>query len=190
MLPLPSRACAPSPRLACVVNVERKKNHNPSSRNDLVHCHHLVLSFPSLSTLLPTCCLHPNVSSSARPLKRKHGPLTLLDPRARRDQRGHTPGAYAGVGPADYERDSAEEEPCSRRTRIGEAGDAVPGSQDSITRGIRNLQIADIPAAQPDGVDRPSVTMTNPRRPTQQRPRRQRAYLRCAQCGADPHAHI
>ena len=39
------------------------------------------------------------------------------------------------------------------RTRANEAGDAVPGSQDSIPRGIGNLQIADIPAAQPDRVD-------------------------------------
>ena len=31
--------------------------------------------------------------------------------------------------------------------------------------------------------------MPSPRRPTQQRPRHQRAFLRCAQCGADPQAH-
>ena len=37
----------------------------------------------------------------------------------------------------------------ARRTSINEAGDAVPGSQDSITRGVQNLQLADVPAAQP-----------------------------------------
>ena len=69
------------------------------------------------------------------------------------------------------------------------AGDAVPGSQGSITGGIRNLQIGDILAPQLDHVDRPSVTMPISRRPTQQGPRHQRAFHRCAQRAADPHAY-
>ena len=59
-------------------------------------------------------------------------------------------GGYAGVRlgeaqnpqPAEHERDNAEEEPCPHRTRINEAGDAVPGSQHSTTRGTQNLQFA------------------------------------------------
>ena len=62
-------------------------------------------------------------------------------------------GGYAGVrvgeaqnpGPALHKIGSAEER-SARRTRINEAGDAVPGSQDSITRIVQNLQLADTPA--------------------------------------------
>ena len=56
---------------------------------------------------------------------------------------------FEGVRLGEHERDSAREEPSPRRTRMNEAGDAVHGSQDSITRGVRNLQLADVPAAQP-----------------------------------------
>ena len=63
--------------------------------------------------------------------------------------------------PAEHERDSAQEEPSPRRTRINEAGDAVPGCQDSITRGVQNLQLADVPvpAAQPVHAVRAPPTM-------------------------------
>ena len=75
---------------------------------------------------------------------------------------GPYPGGYAGVcmgeaqnrGPADHGRDSAQEEPCPRRTRIDEAGDAVPEIQHSITRRGQNLQLAGIPAEQPVQTDR------------------------------------
>ena len=50
-------------------------------------------------------------------------------------------------GPTEHERDLVEEL-CARRTRINEAGDAAPGSQDSITRGPRNLQLTDTLATQ------------------------------------------
>ena len=67
-------------------------------------------------------------------------------------------------------------------------GDAVPGNQDSVTRGIQNLQFADILAAQPDladrQTDRPLVTMPNSWRHTQ-RPVHQREFVPCAQCGAN-----
>ena len=104
---------------------------------------------------------------------------------------------YAGVrlgeaqnpGPAEHERDHAEEEPSNHRTLTTEAGDAVPGRQDSITRGVRNLQLADVPTAQPVPVVRAPPTMPNTRRPTQQLSRHQTAFLQCAQCGVDPHAH-
>ena len=112
-----------------------------------------------------------------------------------RNLRGTAPG-YAGVrlgearnpGPVEHERDHAEE-PSARRTRICEAGDAVPGSHDSITRGVRNLHLADVPAAHAVPVVRAPPTMPNTRRPTQQRSRRQTAFLQCAQCGEDPHAY-
>ena len=48
--------------------------------------------------------------------------------------------------------DVAQEEPCPRRN-------AVPGSEDPITQGTRNLQIADTPEEQPNRADRPSVTI-------------------------------
>ena len=72
-----------------------------------------------------------------------------------------------------------------RRTRICEAEDAVPGSQDSITRGVRNLKLTDFAAAKPARTHRAPPPMPNSRRPTQQRSRHQRAYLRCTQCGAE-----
>ena len=116
-------------------------------------------------------------------------------PCAERPEGSH-PGGYAGVrlgeaqNPGPAERDSAQNEPCPRRTRINEAGDADPGSQDFFTGGTHNPQLANIPAAQPDHADRPSVMTPNPRRPTRQWPRHQRAFLRCAECGADPHAYV
>ena len=66
------------------------------------------------------------------------------------------PGGYAGVrlgeaqnlGQAEYERDCILE-PSAHRTRINEAGDKDPGSQDSITRGVQNVQRGDVPPAQP-----------------------------------------
>ena len=106
-------------------------------------------------------------------------------------------GGYAGVrlgeaqntGPDAHER--VAEEPCARRTCINEAGDAAPGSQDSITWGVRNLQLTNSPAAtQPTRTAAASPPMHNSRRPTQPRTRQQREYLRCAQCGSDPEAYI
>ena len=88
--------------------------------------------------------------------------------------------------PTEHERDHAEEEPSARRTRINEAGDAVPGSQDSISRGAQNLQLADLPAAQPLLAARLPPTMPTSWRPAQQRPNHQRASLQSAQRGADP----
>ena len=65
------------------------------------------------------------------------------------------------------------------------------GSLDTITTmGVRNLQLADIPAAQPVSAVGALPAMPNSRRPTQQRVRQQRAYFQCPQCGADPHAHV
>ena len=66
-------------------------------------------------------------------------------------------GGYAGVRlveaqnprPVEHERDHAEEEPSARRTCIDEAAGAAPGSQDSSTRGVRNLQLEDVPTVQP-----------------------------------------
>ena len=74
------------------------------------------------------------------------------------------PGGYAGVrygevrnaGPAEYERDHTLE-PHARRTRIDAVGDAVPGSQDHITRGAETLQLADIPTAQSHPSNRSST---------------------------------
>ena len=50
-------------------------------------------------------------------------------------------GGAQHPGPAEHERDHAEEEPSARRTSIDEASNAVPGSQDSITRRVQNLQL-------------------------------------------------
>ena len=83
----------------------------------------------------------------------------------------------------------ARVESFARRTRINEAGGAVPGSQDSITRGVWNQQLADVPAAQLVPAGRVPATMPNTRRPTRLRRPHQRAFLQSAQCGADPLAH-
>ena len=59
-------------------------------------------------------------------------------------------------------------------------GDSVPGSQDSLARQVRNLQLSDTSAPSP---------MPHSRRPPQARPRQQpQEYRRCAQCGPDPSA--
>ena len=63
----------------------------------------------------------------------------------------------------------AQDAPCPRPTRMNEVGDAVPDSQDSITRGVQNLQLADVPATQPDHADRPPLTMSNSQRLTEHR---------------------
>ena len=73
--------------------------------------------------------------------------------------------------------------PHARRTRIHEAGDAVAGSQNSITRAVRNLHLVDAQTAQSAAaVATPSSPMAvrraMTRRPGQQ-PRR--VFLQCAQ---------
>ena len=101
-------------------------------------------------------------------------------------------GGYAGVrlekcrtqGQPNTKEITQKKNASARRTGINEAGDAVPGSQDSITRGVQNLQLADVPAAQPVRSQSPAI-----KEPTEQRPRHQRAFLQCAQCGADPLAY-
>ena len=59
-----------------------------------------------------------------------------------------------------------------------------------ITRGVQNLQLTDTPAAQPTRTATAPPPMPSSRRPTQQRSRHQRDYLRCAQCGSDPEACV
>ena len=101
-------------------------------------------------------------------------------------------GGYAGVrvgeaqktGPTAHERDPAEER-SARRKRSNEARDVVPGSQDSTTRGVRNLQLTDSPATQTTR-RAPSPPVPTSRRATQPRSRQQRHCLRSAQCGSDP----
>ena len=66
-------------------------------------------------------------------------------------------------GPAGYERDH-KLEPYARRTRINEAGDAGRGSEDSITRGVKNLQLAHVAIAQTISAVRP-IAMLNSLRP-------------------------
>ena len=126
-----------------------------------MRCHHLVLPSPSLCSALPTCCF-----------LRKATPKWM---------RGS--GEAQNPGPAEHEGDITQKKNRPRPTRINEAGDA--GSQDSITRGVQNIQLADVPAAQPI----PQSEPRNSRRPTQQRPRHQRPFIQCGQCGADPHAY-
>ena len=87
-------------------------------------------------------------------------------------------------------RDLAEEEPSARRTRIDEAGDAVPGSQDSITRGLQNLQLTDAPAAQPARTVRARRRSPISRRPTQQRHDTHELTFDRAHCFADPEAFV
>ena len=70
-----------------------------------------------------------------------------------------------------------------------EAGDSVPGSQDSLTRRVHNLQLSESPATQTAPPVPAPPPLPHARRPTQTRARQQRQeYLRCAQCGPDPAA--
>ena len=81
-------------------------------------------------------------------------------------------GGYAGVrlekcrtqGQPNTKEITQKKNASARRTSINEAGDAVPGSQDSITRGVQNLQLADVPAAQPASPPKSVPTMCSVRR--------------------------
>ena len=94
-------------------------------------------------------------------------------------------GGYAGTrvgeaqnpGPATHDRDwTVTEQPNAAHTRINDAGDSVPRSQDSVTRGVQNLSISDSLAVLP--APPPSI-MRSSRRPP--RPKQQpRVPLLCA----------
>ena len=60
----------------------------------------------------------------------------------------------------------------ARRTRINEAGDAAPGSQDSTTRRVRNLQLPDTLAMQTTRSDPAPPPTPNSRTPAQPRSHR------------------
>ena len=123
-----------------------------------MRCHHLVLPSPS------PCPFHSHdivtqnyqlkcensqtqtwTADFARPLcaKRPERPYP-------RWIRGSALGRGATPRASRARKRSRRKQPFARRTLINETGDAVPGRQDSITRGIHKLQLADIPAAQPD----------------------------------------
>ena len=87
----------------------------------------------------------------------------------------------SSVGPATHERDRAAQEHIARQRRIDEAGDSVPGSQDSGTQGVENLQLTDTPATHVTLPTPAPPPMPNSRRPAQLRARQQHEYLRCAQ---------
>ena len=73
--------------------------------------------------------------------------------------------------------------------RINEAGHSVPSSQDSVTRCVQNLRVSDSPAAPAALPASPPSTIRNSRKPP--RPKLQPwKFLRCAQCGPDPAAHM
>ena len=62
----------------------------------------------------------------------------------------------------------------------------MPGSQDSVTRGVQNLQISDTPTIHTARSAPAPPPMPNSRRPPQARPKQQpQECLRCAQCGSD-----
>ena len=105
-------------------------------------------------------------------------------------------GGYAGIrvgeavnpGPATKERDWTDEQPNPTHRRINEAGDSVLSSQDAVTRAVQNLRISDSPASMASPAP-PVPAVGN--RWRQPRPKQQpREYLRCAQCGSDPAAHV
>ena len=96
-------------------------------------------------------------------------------------------GEARNQGPAAHERHRTAEDRNARQRRINEAGDSVPGSQDSLTRRFHNLQLSDSPATQttlPAPATAACPTLADP---TQTRQRQE--SLRCAaQCGPDPAA--
>ena len=54
-------------------------------------------------------------------------------------------GEARKTGLATHERNRAGEERIARQRLINEAGDSVPGSQDSFTPGVAYLQLTDSP---------------------------------------------
>ena len=174
------------------------KNHHP------VPSYTSSPTLPFISTLLPskrataaltTCGItsaplfttpSPAASSNLNSFTISVGPrvLALLNNLGR--------GGYAGVRlkeaknpfPATHDRDwaAAEQRIASPRSP-NEAGDSVPGSQGSVTRGVRNLQISDTLAIQTARSGPAPPPMPNSRRLPQTRPKQQlRGCLRCAQC--------
>ena len=152
---------------------------------------HPVLHFPPsphhyriTSTLLFTT-LSPAASrlklEVSRDLCRPSSVLTLLNNLGRGGYAGVRLGEPQNLGPGTHDRDwAAAEQRIASLLRINEAGDSLPCSQDSVTRGdIRHPQFRAAPAP-------PPRTGPNRRRPPQARPKQQpREYLRCAQCGSD-----
>ena len=92
-------------------------------------------------------------------------------------------------GPATHERDWTDEQPDPTHRRINEAGDSVSSNQ-----GLRDESS---PKSANFGL--PAATMALPTTPvpavgnSKRHPRlkqQPREYLRCAQCGSDPAAHV
>ena len=65
-------------------------------------------------------------------------------------------GGYAGIRVGE-----AAEQPLANHSRINEAGDSVPSSQDSVTKAVQNLRISDYPTASAALSAPPPPTMVN-----------------------------
>ena len=173
---------------------------NPFSRVTLTDSCHFHSSFLTTTTLLFPA---PPVDNPTTPLiARRHthefprifasptasGSTAYLPGRATKGMAGSV-GEAANPGPATHERDWTDEQPDPTHRRINEDGDSVPSSQESVTRAVRNLRSSDSTAASMALPAPPMPAVENPRR--QPRPQQQpREYLRCAQCGSDPAAHV
>ena len=59
-------------------------------------------------------------------------------------------GEARNPGPVTHERDRVAEKRIARQRRINEAGDSAPGSQDSITRRVQNVNPSDTRATLED----------------------------------------
>ena len=197
-------------RRSCIEVDERKKRpracgesrYSNSIHLQLRTCHVFYAITPSARACHSSTAWHTalfNCSlSTCRSLRLKSRAASVhrqfLTSDATLEERSH--GGYASVrvgdvqnpGPAPHVQKNAALAK-HQRTRINEAGDAVPGSQDSITRGVQNLQLTDTPATQTTLIDPAPPPMPNSRRLTQPRSRRQRHYFRCGQCGADPEVY-
>ena len=139
--------------------------------------HHFVPSYTSsptlsfISTSLPSerataalttrgnherASVHDSVTRSLRlklevshDLCRPSSVLALLNNLGRGGYAGGRLGEAQNPGPATYDRDrAAAEQRIASLRRINEGGDSVPGSQDSVTRGVQNVQNSDAPAIQ------------------------------------------
>ena len=138
------------------------------SEEQYVGCDRAV---PSISTTPPSECtivalttrgtmsappVHNSISRSLRlkpglshDLCKPSPALALLDDRSHGGYAGVRLGEAQNLGSATHDKDraAAEQRNASLR-RISEAGDSVPSSQDSVTRGVQNLKISVTPATQ------------------------------------------
>ena len=141
-------------------------------------------------SVLNSLGLEANTTSISNELIRSAPAPALLNTREYGGYAGIRVGEAQNPGPATHDRDwTVTEQPNAAHRRINEAGDSVPSSQDSVTRGVRKLRISGSPAA-PAALPAPPPSINRNSGRPRQSTKQPREYLRCEQCGPDPAAHM